>query len=644
VSGSAAECRVDRRQLEDVSSQRSPVLVLLALLAAMPVAAAESASESSPAGFFVYGPAGAKTTGGAGKPTALVTSTSDSIHTAGSLRYITTNAAGACRVNGGCIVRGDGLSGTITQASVLQLPDEVTLDFSGAAKQGLQIRGRAIHLGNDNIVRYVRHVGSVAADGVDDCFVVGGKHDVVLDHVTAYGCTDELIEFSNATRPTLQYSMLGRPGHPQHSAGMIIKNSSDVALYRNLFLTDTDRNPLIWSDVDANNWLLENVVSDTIYGMRIGAGAGHTLFVSAVRNVFKLGAARPTGFGFNAAHPKLPIEPANNKGKLYVAGSNTLLDGSARTWRSIHGAVAAPTQAYAEYQDGQGGRPDSWPTAPCDPSHAKPACAQRTLTDPIGPRYNPPTGPAAAELVTLLATEVGATRPCRTAIEAAMTNDLMHSTRTGVPFPTHGAIYTDVTQACGTKVVAPFIDAGADRTSAAGSPVSLDSTVTTAVINPTVRWTVKSGGGIGAPCEPVRRRRPERRCSVPASSGRTVSRRCRTPLRTRRISPSRACRPSTTRATRRRRFGHARAPSSIRGRPTRRSTRAPSTALAPSKRRSGMASTMGRIRTRRRSRRHGTEAPRRLSSSRDVRSGAGTRRAERMPARSRSRRSCRAPN
>jgi len=465
----------------------------------------------SPAGFFVFGWAGETTTGGLGYPIVYITSAPTdngaSINTPGTLRYITMNPAGPCLQNGGCDVRVDpnaSLSGTVLRTTPLILPDNVTLDLSGAANQGLQFRGRSLQVGNNNVIRYYKCVGNVASDGIDDCIHGEAKTNVVLDHVLALGGTDENVDLARCDRVTIQHSMITRPGHFGHPFGLL-STSNHVALYRNLISEATYRNPLIetWaSGPDVEFLALENVVYDALYHMSFNATSGHKITASVHRNIFRLGPPHDAGVDQLTVNDKIPLQlEAANQGQVYIAsGVNTLMDNGARTWHSLFGTITDPPTpgVFDEYQQSSlGGAPNSWPTATCA---APSACGQRTASDPLA-AYIPSTGMEPADLLRLVSAESGATRPCRGPIGDAVAANALDGTR-NMPWPTHTGVYADPTRACGHVVPAPSIDAGSDLASTAGASVALNAIPSTEVGNPTILWTVIDGNGPGDPCEP----------------------------------------------------------------------------------------------------------------------------------------------
>jgi hypothetical protein len=96
-----------------------------------------------------------------------------------------------------------------------------------------------------------------------------------------------------------------------------------------------------------------------------------SLYVDAVRNVFKRGpSGRSSSF---LDHEKLPIyvRDFDNEGKVYVAGSNALIDNGSRLWSQIFPVTYGPYDAFSLEVASQ---PNGIPTTSCNIA----PCAQRT--------------------------------------------------------------------------------------------------------------------------------------------------------------------------------------------------------------------------------------------------------------------------
>lgn len=400
--------------------------------------------EASAAGFFVYGPAGDTTTGGYGKRIVRVTNTNDS--GAGSLRE-------AVKCSGGCTVSCAGISGTIRLQSQIAITQPgITVDCSDARSPGLQITGEAA-LGealilvnaNNVVLRYLRVRGAATTCGSTnnqqcdiDMISVASTSNVVLDHLSLTGATDGLLDIVDShTRMTIQHSILSRPSYAGYDPQLTVSllgglqgvTLTGVAWYRNLFSTYGDRAPAIQvSSASASSILLvENVFYDFVYATRMAQRDWRgSLYVDAVRNVFKRGPGGRASSFYD--HEKLPIyvRDVENNGKVFVAGSNALVDNGSRRWSDVWAVTYGPYDAFSIET---ASIPNGIPTTSCTTA----PCAQRTTATNSYWVYPTPEITPTQVMSTVLA-KVGASLPVRDSLDASIVNDVSSGARS-VPFP-----------------------------------------------------------------------------------------------------------------------------------------------------------------------------------------------------------------
>lgn len=401
--------------------------------------------EPSAAGFYVYGPAGVTTTGGYGKPVVRVTNTND--QGAGSLREAVTCA-------GGCTVSCSGISGTIhLQSQITIQRSGITIDCSDARSPGVQVTGEAytggalISVVADNVVlRHLRVRGAATTCGpsnnqqcdIDMINVADGADDVVIDHVSLTGATDGLLDIVGShARLTVQNSILSRPAYAGYDPQLTVSLTGDVqgatlngvAWFRNLFSTYGDRAPTIEASSQAASSILlvENFFYDFVYATRMAQyDLRGSLYLDAVRNVFKRGPAGRSAPFYD--HEKLPIYVSDyeNNGKIYVAGSNALIDNGSRLWSQIWPVTYGPFDAFALEVSSQ---PNGIPVSSCTIA----PCAQRTTATNSYWMY-PTAESTPTELVAKVIATVGASLPVRDSLDAQIVNDASTGTRS-VPYP-----------------------------------------------------------------------------------------------------------------------------------------------------------------------------------------------------------------
>ena len=446
----ARDGRCVRLPCDALSRSASTLLVLcaagfaLALLFGGGVARAGRPREGAAAGFYVYGPAGYTATGGYGKPIVRVTNTND--HGAGSLREAVT-------CSGGCTISCTGLAGTIRlESQIVIQQSNLTIDCSDAMAPGVQITGEAVDTGaliqvnaSNVVLRYLRVRGAATTCGaannqqcdIDMINVIGGS-DIVLDHVSLTGATDGLLDIVGShSRVTVQHSILSRPSYAGYDPQLTVTllgglqgvTLSGVAWYRNLFSTYGDRAPSIQaSSASASSILLvENVFYDFVYATRmVHYDSRGSLYVDAVRNVFKRGPSGRAAPFYD--HEKLPIyvRDYENDGKVYVAGSNALIDNGSRRWSQIWPVTYGPYDAFSLEV---ASLPNGIPTTSCTIA----PCAQRTTATNSYWMY-PTAEITPTQVMAKVLGTVGGSLPVRDSLDAQIVNDVSTGTRS-VPFP-----------------------------------------------------------------------------------------------------------------------------------------------------------------------------------------------------------------
>lgn len=101
------------------------------------------------------------------------------------------------------------------------------------------------------IVRGVRVqiVSSVA--GAEDGITVGaGAYNVVIDHVSVRGASDENIGINNAHDVTVSWSILAEPIDSHNTNMLLTEQTTRVSVHHNLFIKARRRNPdIAYSDI-----------------------------------------------------------------------------------------------------------------------------------------------------------------------------------------------------------------------------------------------------------------------------------------------------------------------------------------------------------------------------------------------------------
>ena len=207
---------------------------------------------------------GANTLGGLGQSVYHVTNLNDS--GLGSLRNAVSQ--------GNRHVVFD-VAGTIQTLSRIQVKgSNITIDGFTAPAPGITIQNLGLRLsGNDLthdvIIRGIRvHIINNQPGQEDGIAIVAGAYNIVIDHVSVRGASDENIGINNAHDITISSSILADPLLPR-STNMIITNGANrISLHNNLFFNADRRSPWIsWLEV-APSTTLPSESPDTVADVR----------------------------------------------------------------------------------------------------------------------------------------------------------------------------------------------------------------------------------------------------------------------------------------------------------------------------------------------------------------------------------------
>ena len=253
-------------------------LFLLIILQSFYGSFAPAAAASSYQGF------GANTLGGEGLTVYRVTNLNNS--GPGSLRdalsqpnrHIVFDVAGVVAVSSRLYVAGA----------------NITIDGFTAPSPGITIKNYGLFIdgarGAHNVIvrgLRVQIVNNQAT--VEDGIAIHGTSNVVIDHVSVRGATDENIGINNARDVTISWSLLAEP--LSSHAMLIVNRASRISVHHNLFVKAQQRNPQVsygdgsngLHDPDTTLDMRNNLVWDwgAGYGTRIRYGAR----VNAINNV-----------------------------------------------------------------------------------------------------------------------------------------------------------------------------------------------------------------------------------------------------------------------------------------------------------------------------------------------------------------------
>jgi hypothetical protein len=186
---------------------------------------------------------GAETPGGSGQPVYRVTNLGDfgpgSLRDAVSRgnRYVVFDVAGEIILSDNIRVSGP----------------YITIDGFTAPPPGITIKNRGLYVrgidgAHDVIVRGIR-VRDAAASSSTDCMQVShGAYNVVVDHVSTYGCGDGGIDLTFGPRDvTVSWSILASPATGKKN--MLIQDlPRQITLHHNLYIKSDSRNPQVRMD------------------------------------------------------------------------------------------------------------------------------------------------------------------------------------------------------------------------------------------------------------------------------------------------------------------------------------------------------------------------------------------------------------
>jgi pectate lyase len=335
------------------SSRRATVAVLLAvatLLGALAVGAAVGRTASAAAGddaasTFASAPLGfaTGTTGGAGRPVIVVQSLADT--GAGSLRE--------ALATGGDVRFAAGLTGTITQTKVLEIPGDTTIDGRGAQ---ITIKGRGFNVTSKTnvIIRNLRF-----RQVQDDALAIKFSDHVWLDHLDmADGgsvATDGLIDATRgSTDLTVSWSrfsdhrkvMLLGWQDPEGSPGPV-----RMTLHHNLFTDIHRRAPQArhgYFEITNNVYVNWGRTDDDIHSKPFAVGSSCGAAVLVRGNVFEP-AGDPDGvylfdeLACDPTHAPVARQSANlaNGAALHEREPDTVPDPPAATAVPVEPATSA---------------------------------------------------------------------------------------------------------------------------------------------------------------------------------------------------------------------------------------------------------------------------------------------------------------
>jgi subtilase family serine protease len=210
---------------------------------------------------------GSATTGGAGATVVAVTNLNDS--GPGSLRD-------ALSQGNRCIVFT--VSGTIRLQQKLRTGgSNLTIDGLTAPGPGITITPVGLAIDHDNvIVRGLRVAVVSSAAGTQDGIQCAGDN-VVIDHVSVRGASDENIGLNGCTNATVSWSILGSP-IDGHSTNMLIIGAQTyrVSVHHNLFVDADRRNPWL-NQGDIGRSPMQSIQADIRNNLMwdVGGGGSH---------------------------------------------------------------------------------------------------------------------------------------------------------------------------------------------------------------------------------------------------------------------------------------------------------------------------------------------------------------------------------
>jgi pectate lyase len=179
------------------------------------------------------------------------------------------------------------VAGVVTVSSRLYVAGaNITIDGFTAPSPGISIKNYGLYIdgtkgAHDVIVRGIRVQIVNNQATVEDGIAIHGTNNVVIDHVSVRGATDENIGINNARDITISWSILAEP-HSSHSM-LIVNRASRISVHHNVFVKAQQRNPQVsygdgsngLHDTDTTLDMRNNIVWDwgAGYGTRIRYGA-----------------------------------------------------------------------------------------------------------------------------------------------------------------------------------------------------------------------------------------------------------------------------------------------------------------------------------------------------------------------------------
>ncbi len=368
------------------------------------------------------------------------------------------------------------VSGTIHMPGNLALDQpNVTVDGSTAPNGGVQFKGTGQWTveADEIILRHLRFRPGADPTGKllsRDCLTIVNGTNIVLDHISCTWGTDENVSMygrrkghvDRVRNVTIQHSLIAealqcprvaRPGclRSGHSMGSLFEGDLDnITLYRNLYAHNVDRNPLVTTGRRGPGQLLQgqtrllfaqNVVYDYIYALRLAARSpSWHLKVDAINNLFKWG----RDYRRFGTAPKVPIErllaqPGRDRGH--------------RGRLSLHLRDNIAPRRKAGDPDCMVFQVDS-ANLPCGGDSKPPL---RDLSpEPVSRASSSSPDPpslSAADLEAAIAKEVGATLPCRDAVDARIVADMRAGTGSWIDDPEDVGGWPDLTRPCGRSNV-----------------------------------------------------------------------------------------------------------------------------------------------------------------------------------------------
>jgi pectate lyase len=162
------------------------------------------------------------------------------------------------------------LSGTITIASSLMIPDNTTLN---STTNNITVTGYNVSFsGHHNII--IRNMrfredlsgpsGKCSLQGTDAC------HDIMIDHCSIEWGRWDCMEFTAHSHDiTVQYCIIGQGIDPQHF-GCLVDTGDRISLHHNLWIGNNNRNPKL----KGNCQYINNVIYN--WGSAGGLQGGHS--------------------------------------------------------------------------------------------------------------------------------------------------------------------------------------------------------------------------------------------------------------------------------------------------------------------------------------------------------------------------------